>query len=114
MILNSTFTQSFSNLKNVEEIQNNYPLFKLSKELDKEFNDFQDYDVLALEYVLILYYLEKPNYAYIIHPTNHFQDYITNVLIEYELIEVNNVMKLLNKNQMLYYATLKEFIWVKS
>ena len=97
LILNSTFTQSFSNLKNVEEIQNNYPLFKLSKELDKEFNDFQDYDVLALEYVLILYYLEKPNYAYIIHPTNHFQDYITNVLIEYELIEVNNVMKLLNK-----------------
>lgn len=94
-IFYNTFRQSSHNLLNIDSIQTNYPLYKLSSEIDSYFPD-GDYEIFALEYVLILYYLDKPNYSYIIHPTNHFQDYITDILIQYNKIQPNNVESILN------------------
>ena len=45
--------------------------------------------VLAIDYVLVLHYLEKQNYA-IVHPTNHF-NYIENTLINLGYIKSNNM-----------------------
>lgn len=92
-----TYSTSTSNLINYKNLQENYPLYKLSNEINSAFEENYNYEIFALEYVLILYYLDKPNFSYIIHPTNHFQDYITTSLIKYNKIKSDNVNFLLQK-----------------
>ena len=88
-----SFNKSYENLSNIAEIQENYPIYKLSQEIERQFEG--DYDILALEYILVLFYLDKPNYSYIVHPTNHFEDYIEQPLIQFDKIKKNNVKQLL-------------------
>ena len=90
------FNKSFSNLSNLDNLQQNYPLYQLSNEIDSYFEN-DDYTILAIDYVLVLHYLEKQNYAYIVHPTNHFEDYIENTLINLGYIKSNNIEKLINE-----------------
>ena len=80
-------------MSNIAEIQENYPVYKLSQEIERQFEN--DYDILALEYVLVLFYLDKPNYSYIVHPTNHFEEYIEQPLIQFDKIKKNNIEQLL-------------------
>ena len=91
----NTYTESFSNLKNVRNIEENYPLYNLSREIDSYFQE--DYSIFALEYVLVLHYLNLPNYSYIVHPTNHFEGYITEPLINAGVILPDQVSILLNQ-----------------
>ena len=49
---------------NLNEVYENYPLKQLSKDIDNNFKNDQ-YDILAMDYLLILYYLDKPNFSYI-------------------------------------------------
>ena len=84
-----SFNQSYTNLSNLNNIQNEYPLYKLSQEINKYFST--DYDILALEYVLVLFYLEKTNYTYIVHPTNHFEEYISEPLKNYGYLQFDNI-----------------------
>tara|TARA_E500000331_G_scaffold320083_1_gene333304 strand:+ start:1815 stop:3506 length:1692 start_codon:yes stop_codon:yes gene_type:complete len=88
--------KSYNNLKDLEATQNNYPLYKLSEEIDSYFLD-KSYSILAIDYVLVLHYLEKQNYSYIIHPTNHFEDYIKDTLIELGYLNKNNLINLINQ-----------------
>ena len=67
---------------------------KLSKEIDSYF--VEDYTVLALDSNLILFYLDKPNYSYIIHPTNHFEPWITSNLLKTKRIQENNIIKMID------------------
>ena len=76
---------SFEALSNLEETYTNYPLKKLSAEIDGYFN--KDYEVLALEYNLILHYLEKNNYSYIVHHTNFLEPYIISTLEDINYIK---------------------------
>ena len=56
---------------------------------------------IAVDYVLWFYItLEKQNYAYIVHLTNHFQDYIENTLINLGYVKSNNIEKLINGSPM--------------
>lgn len=84
---------SFKNLSNLSETYNSYPLKGLSSEIESYF-ETDDFNVLALDYILILYYLDKPSYSYIIHPTNHYQEYITRPLQQIGLVEKNEIQKL--------------------
>ena len=95
-IFYKTFPIASNNLTNISEIENNYPIYKLSQEVDSYFEN--EYSIFALEYALILFYLDKPNYSYIVHPTNHFEDYITDPLINFGRIRKNNVDYLLSTN----------------
>ena len=90
------YEKSFNNLSNYETIQSNYPLYQLSQEIDSYFTNDQ-YTILAVDYVLVLHYLQKQNYAYIVHPTNHFEDYIENTLIRLGYIEKNNISVLIDQ-----------------
>lgn len=83
-----TFPDSLYNLTNINKIYNNYPLKQLSEEIDINFSN-DKYDILAMDYVLILYYLDKPNYSYIVHPSNHYEDFIVSELLRLQKIEVN-------------------------
>jgi len=88
-------SNSFTNLSNLSETYDSYPLRNLSSEIVSYF-DTDEFTVLALDYVLILYYMDKPSYSYIVHPTNHFQDYITDPLSEIGKVEKNEIENLFN------------------
>ena len=91
-----SFNQSFNNLTNLRNVQENYPIYQLAENI-KERQVDNNYSVLALEYVLILYYLDKENYSYIVHPTNHFEEYITKPLYRFGYIENNQIDNLLKE-----------------
>ena len=69
---------SIVNLINLEEINKNYPLKKLATEIDDQFN--YEYTILAFDSLLVLFYLDKPNFSYIVHPSNHNELFITDNL----------------------------------
>ena len=48
--------------------------------------------------ILVLNYLEKPIFPYIVHPTNHYQKYITDVLIDLNMIKKDNIIQLVSEN----------------
>ena len=43
-----------------------------------------------------MFYLDKPNYSYIIHPTNHFEPWITSNLLKTKRIQENNIIKMID------------------
>ena len=87
-IFSTSFVMSYNNLTNIDNVYNEYPLYGLSKEIDMIFED-DDYSVLAFDHVLVLYYLQKPNESYIIHPFNHYEDYILDELKDLNLLMTN-------------------------
>ena len=87
-ILGSSYNESLKNLSNLNETYENYPLRILSEDILSEL-ETNDFNVLALDYVLVLYYLEKPNVSYIIHPGNHYEDFILKELYRMKKIQKN-------------------------
>ena len=67
-ILSSSLLPSFNNLSNIDDIQEQYPLYQLSEEIDSYFED-DNYTVLAFDHVLVLHYLQKQNFSYLVHPS---------------------------------------------
>ena len=84
----SCFTISYNNLTNVDQLYDHYPLFQLSEEIDSKFEN-SDYSVLAFDHVLILHYLQKQNFSYLVHPLNNYEDYIIDELIDLNLLQTN-------------------------
>ena len=62
-ILSSSFLPSFNNLSNIDDMQEQYPLYQLSEEIDSYFED-NSYTVLAFDHVLVLHYLQRQNFSY--------------------------------------------------
>jgi hypothetical protein len=79
--------KSIENLLSTDDIYNNYPLKQLAEQIDNNF--ISDYEILAMDYVLILYYLNIPNNSYIIHPGNHYEQYIVEELLDLNKIKTN-------------------------
>ena len=99
-ILGSSYNESLKNLSNLNETYANYPLRILSEDILSEL-ETNDFNVLALDYVLVLYYLEKPNVSYIIHPGNHYEDFILKELYRMNKIQKNEF------NHISYYIELE-------
>ena len=90
------FPLSINNLKELDTTYENYPLRALSEEIDSYFDD-EDYTILAFDYNLVLFYLNKHNQSYIVHSENYLEDYIVNELIEIEYISENAINYLLDQ-----------------
>ena len=90
------FPLSINNLKELDTTYENYPLRALSEEIDSYFDD-EDYTILAFDYNLVLFYLDKYNQSYIVHSENYLEDYIVNELIEIEYISENEINFLLDQ-----------------
>jgi hypothetical protein len=86
---------SAKSLYNHQSTYDNYPLKSLAAEIDSLFDE--DYNVLALEYNLLLHYLDKPNYSYIVHHTNFLEPYILSSLEKINFIEPNYAEYLITK-----------------
>ena len=93
-ILINSIQPAYNNLKSIDTTLDNYPLYQLSEEIDSYFE--REYSVFALDYLLVLSYLDIKNYSYIVHPMNHFEEYITSVLIDIGRISEDNVNSLIN------------------
>ena len=89
------YSSSIYNLNNIETIYNNYPLYNVAKEIN-EIIDEED-EILATDGVLTLFYLNKANMSYIIHPSNHKEDFITSQLIKKNYLIENELMVLLDQ-----------------
>lgn len=90
------YNDSYKNLKNFQSIQNNYPLKAISEELKESVN--KDTEVLSTNHILILYYLDVPNFSYIVHPALYNYPEITDVLKENNKIQSEEIINLLKKN----------------
>ena len=76
---------SINNLQNIDSVYDSYPIRQLAKDIEDL--EIEDFEILALDYNLILHYLEEPNYSYIVHGTNFLEDYILSSLEDIEVIE---------------------------
>ena len=113
-ILSKTFEDSYYNITNTDEIYSNYPLINLSVELNNLIQE-ENYEILDLDYVLILYYLEKENMSYIIHPSNHNEDYIVihyYVLINLKQMNLTMYRNLIEKRAKMFFCEI--IIWWRS
>ena len=90
------FKNSISNLANTEKIYQNYPLKQLSEQISNNLDD--EFTILTLDHVLILFYLDRNNEIYIIHPTNHNEYFILNNLINGNFIDEEYLKDSLNSN----------------
>ncbi len=84
-IINDRFSKSYEYLSDIENTINNYPIYQMSIDLNDRMSNNQ-YKIFALDYVLVLFYLDKPNYTYVIHPSNFEEDFIVETLdrLEYQ------------------------------
>ena len=89
-----TFQKSFQNLNNIERIYQNYPIYQISQDLNKNY-EVENLNVLALDHTLLLFYLDVPNYSYIVHPTNNNEEFVVKNLLELKRINKNYVNYLL-------------------
>lgn len=74
----NSVSKAYSNIYNLEEVYSHYPLKQLSTEIKEEFNE--EYSIFAIDHTLVLFYLNKENESYIIHPTNYLEPAIFNEL----------------------------------
>ena len=87
-IFSMNYQDSYKNLSDIDATYQNYPLRILSNDILSKVGT-ENYEILALDYVLVLYYLDKPNVSYIIHPGNHYEDFIVKELLRLEKIQKN-------------------------
>ncbi len=90
------FPLSINNLKDLDTTYKNYPLRALSEEIDSYFDD-EDYTILAFDYNLVLFYLDKHNQSYIVHSENYLEEYIVSELIEISYMSENEINELLDQ-----------------
>lgn len=98
--------RSLNNLIYANDIYNEYPIKKLSEKIDGLFEN-DDYSVLALDNLLVLYYLDKPNESYIVHPTNHNEYFIINNLVDKNLVAQNYLKAILKEGPDIIICSTK-------
>ncbi|MDA9711896.1 hypothetical protein N9U49_00610, partial [Acidimicrobiaceae bacterium] len=94
VFLQQNFEKSFNNISNPNKTFSEYPLRSLATEIDTYFDE-DDYTILALDYLLVPFYLDKQNYTYIVHPSNHFEKFIVETLSDLGVIESNYIESIL-------------------
>ena len=107
-IVSTGFNGSINNLSNLDETQNDYPIYQLSKEV-KNFVDSDD-EILALDYILLLYYLDKPNYSYIVHPSNHYDDAVTETLTHIGKLVPNHISIMIEEEPKVIICNPRQII----
>lgn len=89
-----TFQKSFQNLNNIEKIYQNYPIYQISQFIYKNY-EVEKLNVLALDHTLLLFYLDVPNYSYIVHPSNNSEEFVVKNLLKLKRINKDYINYLL-------------------
>jgi len=81
---------SLNNITNFLTLDEQYPMKKISNEIIS--NNYEYDEIFSTNYILILYYLDKPNISYIVHPALYDYEEITSVLIKNNKIKENEII----------------------
>lgn len=81
--------QTFTNISNLKNIEESYPLKRVSESIKSEIQI--DDKILSLDNVIILYYLDKPNISYLVHPALYYYEEVTSILVKYGKISSNEI-----------------------
>jgi len=81
---------SFNNITNFSSLYDHYPMKKVSNEII--INNFNYDEIFSTNYILILYYLDKPNASYVVHPALYDYEEITGVLVKNNKIEDDEIV----------------------
>ena len=81
--------QSLTNLGNLSNLESNYPVKNVANSIEKYINENDD--VFSIDNILILYYLDKPNSSYIVHPSIYYYDEVFDVLNRFNKIRHNEL-----------------------
>lgn len=100
--------KSLRNIENVNNLQNNYPLYGVSKLIEESSNK-PNPSILSLDYHLVNYYLGVNNFSYIVHPTNHTELFITDKLISLNRIRENEISTLISTNKPDFIICSEDF-----
>ncbi len=95
--LNQYKDQTFENIQNFYSIEDSYPVRSAADTIIKKKLDYEN--IFSSEHVLLLYYLDKQNSSYIVHPALYDYEEITSVLIEFDKISKNEIYVNSIKNQ---------------
>jgi hypothetical protein len=93
--ISEIYEKSYQNIKNRNEIVDNYPLNRASRFYFDQIK-FDD-KVLALDNYLILYYLDKENISYISHPSLYKEEFVINPLSDAGLVSKNEIKNMLEQ-----------------
>ena len=85
---------SYNNIKNFSNLEEQYPMKKVSNVII--LNNLEYDEIFSTNYILILYYLDKPNTSYVVHPALYEYEEITNVLLQNKKIVENEIVYQLN------------------
>lgn len=81
---------SLNNITNFLTLDEQYPMKRISNEIIS--NNYEYDEIFSTNYILILYYLDKPNISYIVHPALYDYEEITSVLIKNNKIKENEII----------------------
>ncbi len=95
-VLDFYVPQTLNNFRNFSEIENNYPVKKVSNLVKNEINEPDT--ILSIDNILILYYLDRPNMSYIVHPALYNYEEIFRVLKKYNKVQDNEISFQISKN----------------
>lgn len=79
--------QSIANLSNLNKIESNYPVKNASNLINLNEAD----EVFSTDNILILYYLDKPNSSYIVHPSIYYYEEVFSVLDRFKKVRDNEI-----------------------
>ena len=99
---------TFSNLRNIDNIQNNYPMFQIALDLKKDLSN--DDTIFSTNNILLLYYLNKPNSSYIVHPALFNYQEITKILVKYEKINEDEIKDNIRKSPKIIELNTDEIL----
>ncbi len=96
-IFPSYFQDSKNNLTQIDELYEGYPLRKAATVIENNIAG-NKFTVLALDYQILNYYLDKPNLSKVIHPTNYGEESILQELKNIGFINNDEISSILIRN----------------
>ena len=96
--------QSFENISGFQNIQNNYPQYNVSKIIDSDLNATDK--IFAIDNILILFYLNKPNESYIVHPALYSFKEVYDVLVRYDKVNKNEIINQISTKPKYYIGPI--------
>tara|TARA_Y100000389_G_scaffold159352_1_gene161149 strand:- start:305 stop:1753 length:1449 start_codon:yes stop_codon:yes gene_type:complete len=99
---------SFNNIKNFSTLNEQYPMKKVSDEII--LNNYEYDEIFSSNYILILYYLDKPNASYIVHPALYDYKEITSILLRNKKIKENEIVYQINNMPKIFEGYDEEII----
>ncbi len=107
-----TSFRSLNNLRNINSLKDNYPVYQTSIILKNQV-DIENSSILSLDGHLILFYLDKQNLSYHVHPRNRIFDQFNEPLIKYGMLKKNEIDYILSeKPEIIVCSEFSNFYFI--